>query len=98
MGDTLVLQDGWKAWDIQRAAENEQLDDEGKLERCLLHNPNTPQSSTIPEIHDTIKALPVHMLTIQPLLWPMGFAVTKKMKPIAIFKGGENGPAGLVLA
>ena len=67
-----ALQDG-RHVDTRRTAENEQLDDEGKLKRCLLHNPNTPQSPTIPEIHGETKALPVYMPAIRPVLCPMSF-------------------------
>ena len=72
MGDTLALQDGRYGY-TQRTAENEQLDGEGRLKRCLLHNPNTPQSPTIPEIHGRTKALPVYMPAIRPVLCSMGF-------------------------
>ena len=72
VGDTSALQDG-RHGDTQRIAENERLDGEGRLKRCLLHNPNTPQSSTIPEIHGGTKALPVHMPAIRPVLCPVGF-------------------------
>ena len=72
VGDTSALQDE-RDGDTQRTTENGQLDGEGRLIRCLLHNPNTPQSPTIPEIHGGTKALPVYMLAIQPALCPMGF-------------------------
>ena len=72
VGDTSALQDG-RHGDTQRIAENGQLDGEGRPKRCLLHNLNTPQSPTIPEIHGGTKALPVHMPAIRPVLCPMGF-------------------------
>ena len=67
VGDTSALQDG-RHGDTQRTAENGRLDGEDRFKRCLLHNPNTPQSPTIPEIHGGTKALPFHMLAIRPVL------------------------------
>ena len=72
VGDTSALQNE-RDGDTQKTAENGQLDGEGRLIRCLLHNPNTPQSPTIPEIHGETKALPVYMPAIRPVLCPMSF-------------------------
>ena len=71
MGGTPALQDG-RYGDSQGIIEDRQLDGEGRPERCLLHNPSTPQTPIISEIHSGARALPVHMPTIRPVLCPMG--------------------------
>ena len=71
MGGTQALQDG-RHGDTQGTAEGERLDGEGRPQRCILCNPNTHRSPTLPEVHSGAGTLSVHMPPIRPVVCPMG--------------------------
>ena len=71
MGGTPALQNG-RHGDIQGTTEGEQLDGEGRPQRCVLHNSNTCRSPTLPEVHSGAGTLSVHMSPFWPVVCPMG--------------------------
>ena len=79
MGGTLALQNGWYR-DIQGTTEGEQLHSEGRPQRCILHNPNTHRSPTLPEVHSEAGTLSVHMLPIRLVVYPMRVGIHQSDK------------------
>ena len=69
MGGTPALQDGGHG-NPKRVTEGEQLDGEDRPQRCILHDSNTPHTSTVSVVCGE-PTLPVYMPPIRTLLCPM---------------------------